>query len=94
MRIEVAHARPEAQYLRALNVPEDTTVRQAIEISGLLELHADIDLAQHAVGIFGRLCSLEDRLQEGDRVEVYRPLRVDPKLRRRQRAALQRGHDH
>lgn len=91
MKIEVAHARAEAQFLLVLHVAEGTTVREAIELSGLLVRYPDIDLAQQAVGIFGRLCGLEDPLHDGDRVEVYRPLRVDPKLRRRQRAALQRG---
>ncbi len=90
MKIEVAHARTDVQFLVALKVPEGATVRQAIELSGLLEMYPDVDLTRQAVGIFGRPCALEDPLQEGDRVEVYRPLQVDPRLRRRQRAALQR----
>lgn len=93
MKIEVAYAGAEAQTLVALQVPEGSVVRQAIELSGLLQLHPEIDLKHSAVGIFGALCSLDRLLEDGDRVEIYRPLRVDPKLRRRQRAELLgRGH--
>jgi putative ubiquitin-RnfH superfamily antitoxin RatB of RatAB toxin-antitoxin module len=91
VKIEVAHARTDVQFLIALHVPEGATVRQAIELSGLLEMYPDVDLERQAVGIFGRPCGLEDPLQDGDRVEVYRRLLLDPKLRRRQRAALQRS---
>lgn len=91
MKIEVAYARAELQTLVALQVPEGTSVRRAVELSGLLDLHPDIDLTQQAIGIFGRLCSLDDPVHDGDRVEVYRALPVDPKLRRRQRAALRHG---
>lgn len=91
VKIEVAHALATAQSLLVLQVAAGTTVRQAIEQSGLLQLYPDIDLTRHAVGIFGRICGLEEALQDGDRVEIYRPLRVEPKLRRRQRAAQQRS---
>jgi putative ubiquitin-RnfH superfamily antitoxin RatB of RatAB toxin-antitoxin module len=56
-----------------------------IERSRLLERHPEIDLAQNRVGIYARFVSLEALVQNGDRVEVYRPLQADPKELRRQR---------
>ncbi|WP_312157957.1 RnfH family protein, partial [Pantoea piersonii] len=61
-------------------------VEQAIVASGLLELRRDIDLSRNKVGVFSRPVKLGDTLQEGDRVEIYRPLIADPKELRRQRA--------
>jgi len=68
-----------------LRVPAGTTVRSVIERSRLLERHPEIDLAQNRVGIYARFVSLEALVQNGDRVEVYRPLQADPKELRRQR---------
>ena len=68
-----------------LRVPAGTTVRSVIERSRLLERHPEIDLAQSRVGIYARFVSLEALVQNGDRVEVYRPLQADPKELRRQR---------
>ena len=61
------------------------TVLQAIQASGLPTLLADADFAQAALGIWGRKARLDQVLADRDRVEVYRPLRVDPKLARRER---------
>ncbi|PPS59370.1 hypothetical protein CRX72_25480 [Pantoea sp. BRM17] len=58
----------------------------ALEASGLLQLRRDIDLAQNKTGIFSRPVKLGDTVEEGDRVEIYRPLIADPKELRRQRA--------
>lgn len=87
IRVEVAYAEPERQWLRALTVAPGTTVGQAIEASGVLAAFPVIDLARNRVGIFGALARLEDRVAEGDRVEIYRPLVADPKEARRRRAA-------
>ena len=54
------------------------SVRDAIERSGLLEEFPEIDLEAQAVGIFGRLTTLDARLSNGDRVEIYRPITADP----------------
>jgi putative ubiquitin-RnfH superfamily antitoxin RatB of RatAB toxin-antitoxin module len=62
-----------------------TTVAQALQASGLPRLLADGELANAAVGIWGRKARLDQVLADCDRVEVYRPLRVDPKLARRER---------
>ncbi len=86
MSIEVAYATPEQQVIVMLNVPENTTVETAIKSSGLLARFPEIDLSVTAVGIFGKLCELNQLLKTGDRVEIYRPLHNDPKEARRQRA--------
>lgn len=84
--VEVAYARPEVQFLVALQVAVGTTAEQAVRQSGVLERFPEIDLSQQAVGIFARVCSLQQELREGDRVEIYRPLKMDPKALRRQAA--------
>lgn len=86
MPVEVAYALPDTQTLLTLTVAEGTTVRQAIERSGLLRKHPEIDLGVNRVGVFGHLAELEQVLRPRDRVEVYRPLIADPKEVRRQRA--------
>ncbi|WP_312227671.1 RnfH family protein [Pseudescherichia sp.] len=86
IRVEVAYALPEKQYLQHVTLSEGATVEEAINASGLLELRSDIDLAKNKVGIFSRPVKLADAVQDGDRVEIYRPLIADPKELRRKRA--------
>lgn len=85
--VEVAFALPDRQALVSLRVRAGSTANEAIRLSGLLEQFPDIDLAVNKVGIFGRLCPLDQVLEEGDRVEIYRPLLADPKAVRRRLAA-------
>ncbi len=86
--VEVAYALADEQLILSLNVERGTTVEQAIELSGILDQYTDIDLGKtNKVGIFGKLAKLDKELQEGDRVEIYRPLIADPKEVRRKRAA-------
>ena len=84
--VEVAYALPEKQYLQRVTLQQGATVEEAIRVSGLLELRTDIDLSKNKVGIYSRPVKLADVLQDGDRVEIYRPLIADPKELRRQRA--------
>jgi len=90
IRIEVAHARPEGQFLVALCLPVPVTASEAIARSGVLQRFPDIDLQHCAVGIHGRRCEAVAVLADGDRVEIYRPLALDAKERRRARAAAAR----
>ena len=90
MQVEVAYALPEQQYLIAVDVPAGATVEQAIEASGLLEKCPELDPASMRVGIFSELAGLQTPLSSGDRVEIYRPLQVDPKAQRRERARAQK----
>ena len=80
MKIEVVYARPEAAEVRIVNLPAGGTVKDALAASGLV-------LQNHAVGVFGKRVPLDHRLADGDRVEIYRPLAIDPKEARRRRAA-------
>ena len=89
--VEVAYALPEQQFLLRVRLRRGTTVRQAIDQSGILDHHPDIDLEKNQVGIFGKLTKLDAVLRDGDRVEIYRPLIADPKEVRRLRAAQGKG---
>ncbi|KEA54131.1 hypothetical protein DT73_03830 [Mangrovibacter sp. MFB070] len=84
--VEVVYALPEKQYLRKVTLTEGATLQQAIEASGLLVLRTDINLEKNKVGIYSRPAKLNDTVQDGDRVEIYRPLTADPKALRRMRA--------
>ena len=85
--IELAYAMPEKQTLLSLSVDLGTTIEGAIKRSGILALYPDIQLgATHSCGIWSRTCKLDTLLNEGDRVEIYRPLIADPKQIRKQRA--------
>jgi hypothetical protein len=78
MHIGIAYAEASDQIWLQLEVPEGSTVREAIERSALLERFPNIDLAHQKVGIFGKFARLDTPLKEGDRVEIYRPIRCDP----------------
>ena len=87
MRVEVAYALPDKQTLLAIEVETGTTLKQAIEYSGIMERHPQIDLKTNKTGIFGKIAPLDTVLREKDRVEIYRSLIADPKQVRKQRAA-------
>ncbi|MBL4647558.1 MAG: RnfH family protein [Gammaproteobacteria bacterium] len=84
--IEVVYALADKQALLNIQVPKDSTVQQAIECSGLLQQFPDIDLTKNAVGVFGRSVDLQHIVEAGNRIEIYRPLVIDPKEARRRRA--------
>lgn len=88
IHIEVACALPGKQLVKALAVETGCTARQAVELSGLAESFPELLLTDCKLGIFSRLLDdpAQHILQEGDRVEIYRPLLLDPKEARRQRA--------
>ncbi|WP_428088219.1 RnfH family protein [Candidatus Thioglobus sp.] len=87
MHIEVAYALENKQTLLSLEVQVGTTLKQAIEVSGILDSYSQIDLLKDKTGIFGKIAKLDTILREKDRVEIYRPLIADPKEVRKQRAA-------
>lgn len=92
LAVEVAFALPERQKIVTLSVPAGTTAREAVKLADLARHFPDISpptFEQAALGIFGKRLRDPERqvLQAGDRVEVYRPLRIDPKQARIQRAA-------
>ena len=83
--VEVVYAEPDRQHMRTVVVREGSTLRAAIEQSGLLVDVAGIDLTKNKVGIFNRLARLDDIVRHDDRIEIYRPLLADPKELRRHR---------
>lgn len=89
LSIEVVYAAADRQLLLSLQVPCGCTAREAVLRSGLQSCLSAVDLQQAPLGIFGKaLAAPESRLlEEGDRVEIYRPLLVDPKDMRKRRAA-------
>ena len=84
--VQVCYALPDTAFLRTVSLPAGSTLRQALEHSGVLDEYPDIDLAVNMVGIYGKKKTLDTILRQHDRVEVYRPLRADPKEARRRRA--------
>lgn len=84
--VEVAYARPNEQVLIKLQMDRPATLLQAIMDSGILQRFPEIDIAHNRVGIYGKLKPLSQPLNQGDRVEIYRPLIADPKEVRRKRA--------
>lgn len=89
IKIEITYAFPDHYYLKSFEVEEGTTVQTAILQSGILQQFTDIDLRENKVGIFSRSVKLTDVLNDGERVEIYRPLLADPKEIRRKRAEQQ-----
>ena len=69
----------------ALSLAAGATVRDALQASGLVTRHPNVDFSEMRVGVWGKLRLLDDLLRDRDRVEVYRPLTVDPKEARRLR---------
>jgi putative ubiquitin-RnfH superfamily antitoxin RatB of RatAB toxin-antitoxin module len=90
IRVEVAYARSDRQLIIPIEVPVGTTLEQAIILARIQEYFPEIDLATAKVGIFGKLSTLSAKLCSGDRVEIYRPLIVDPRAVRKQRAAKEK----
>lgn len=78
MQVAVAYSEPAQQIWLRIEVPEDTTVEQAIIKSGLLRQFPEIDLTERSVGVFGKLARLDASLNPGDRVEIYRAIIADP----------------
>ena len=85
--VEVAYALPEEQVIISIKVPTKFNVKQAIERSGVQKKFPSIDLSKNKVGIFGKKTTLDHPLKDRDRIEIYRPLILDPKEMRRKRAA-------
>ena len=87
MKIEVAYALRHKQTLLNIEVDDNASVEDAILQSNILKKYPEINLKKNKVGIFGKITSLDVKLREKDRVEIYRPLIADPKDVRKQRAA-------
>ncbi|CUT18217.1 MULTISPECIES: RnfH family protein [Candidatus Ichthyocystis] len=84
--VKVVYALREEAVIISLSVPVGSRIEDAIKMSGMLDRFPKIDLNQQKVGIYGRLHDLSAAVSDGDRVEIYRPILVDPKEIRRLRA--------
>lgn len=89
IEIEVVYGLAHKQKLVSLTVEQGTTVRQGAEQSGLEQEFAELNIAESKLGIFGKAVRNPDAelLKQGDRIEIYRPLIIDPKAARANRAA-------
>lgn len=84
--VEVAVAWPEQQISVHVQLPQGATLADAIDASGLAERFPQFEIAPDRLGIFGELRKPDAPVQAGDRVEIYRPLKADPKEVRREMA--------
>jgi len=80
MNVGVAYADKFKQVWLKLEVPDGSTVREAIELSGILGQFPEIDLERQKVGIFGKLTRLNAKVEEDSRIEIYREITADPEL--------------
>ena len=89
IQVEVAYALPHKQKIVAVEVPEGTTLLDAVRQSGIEVEFPELVLADAKFGIFGKAVrdAEGEVLRAGDRVEIYRPLIIDPKQARANRAA-------
>jgi len=89
IRVEVAYATPADQRIVAIDVTDGTSMYDAVIQSGIQKVFPEIDPEANPMGIFGKAVKApkEHVLREGDRVEIYRPLKIDPKQARLNRAA-------
>ena len=86
IRVEVAYASVAEQVILTVEVEVGATVREVIERSGVLERFPEIVVGEMKVGVFSQVRVLTDLVKDGDRVEIYRGLMLDPKEARRVRA--------
>jgi len=85
MNVGVCYAEVDRQLWMRLEVPDSSTIEEAIKLSGVLKLYPEINLGSQKVGIFGKIAALDAPVKEGDRVEIYRQITVDPLTVQRRR---------
>ena len=84
--VEVAYATEQQQVVIQIQTCNPTSILEAIQASGLLSRFPEINLNSQKTGIFGQLAELSHTVQPGDRIEIYRPLKINPMDARRQKA--------
>ncbi len=87
INVEVAYALPDKQKLIDFQVAKGTNALEAVKLSGITQFFPEIASSELLLGIFSQHVEPDQVLQEGDRVEIYRPLLADPKEVRKRRAA-------
>jgi len=96
INVEVIYALPKEQITFTISVEQGTTAQQAIEASGILAKYPEIELNKNKLGVYSRLIKLDTVMEDGERIEIYRPLIADPKEMRKRRAvkAKEEGRLH
>jgi putative ubiquitin-RnfH superfamily antitoxin RatB of RatAB toxin-antitoxin module len=85
MNVGVCYAQVDRQLWMRLEVPDNSTIEETINLSGVLKLYPEINLASQKVGIFGKIAPLDTAVKDGDRVEIYRQITADPQMVQRRR---------
>lgn len=80
IEVGVAYATAKEQAWLDISLIEGATVLEAIELSGILKKFPEIDLKKQKVGIYGEITTLDATVEDGDRVEIYRPIKIDPEF--------------
>lgn len=88
MQVEVVFALPERQFLEAVTVPDDAVVADAIRLSGVEQRFPGVRFDDLQAGVWGKPVERTHPLREGDRIEIYRPLEMDPRDARRLKAGV------
>lgn len=86
MRVEVVYAASDVQWLKEIEVPMGATAQDAIERSGVIDAVPGLEIVYDRIGVFGKKVAPEHVLAEGDRVEIYRPLKMSAAQARKLRA--------
>jgi uncharacterized protein len=92
IRIEIVHAQAQRNIAKSLRMPQGACVADALKLAAADQDFLGIDLSGSVVGIFGKVVGRDQQLEDGDRIEIYRPLAEEPKLARRKRASRE-THD-
>ena len=87
IRVEIVYAQPQHSIVKALHIREGALIADALALAAEDEAFRAVDVANCAVGIFGRVAPQDQILKDGDRLEIYRPLLEEPKLARRKRVS-------
>lgn len=86
IKVEIVYAKPDRQRLIEVEVDQGCTIETAIRTSKILNEFPEIDLTKQKVGVFSKPRLLSDLIHDGERIEIYRPLIIDPKEARRAKA--------
>jgi uncharacterized protein len=89
--VDVVYAEAHRARVKSLSLPQGATVAQAMLLAAQDADLGGLDLSSAPLGIFGQLAQRDQVLQDGDRIEIYRPLAEDPKIARRRRAGRPRS---
>ena len=88
MRIMVAVALADRQEVVELEMAEGSDVQAALATAHIAKRYPELDMAHCEVGVWSKPCARSTKLRDGDRVEIYRPLKADAKEMRRSRAQV------